>query len=130
MADTVEDLQNARIHNAHALTISARPHCSRYVMAYMESTGAVHKGERVMQIGMGGGMKAGVNVWRALRDIKTVHGAWRHVANAPYTAADMPRSIEDEPGQEGGQQVKTRRGDVVGAVAAMLNGKVSDADLH
>eukprot|EP00983_Pelagomonas_calceolata_P061753 1146966-Pelagomonas_calceolata.AAC.4 len=29
----------------------------QYIMAYLETVGAVRKGERVLQVGMGGGMK-------------------------------------------------------------------------
>jgi hypothetical protein len=43
---------------------------------------------------MGGGMKAGVNVWRALQDNKCVHKAWMHLAAKPLTEADLPRAIE------------------------------------
>jgi hypothetical protein len=46
------------------------------------------------QVGAGGGMKGGVNIWQALRDTETPHAAWVHVA-VPYTEADMPRSISD-----------------------------------
>lgn len=65
-----------------------------YVMAYMESCGGVLRGQRVLQVGMGGGMKAGVNVWRALRTNDAVHPAWRHLAATPLTEADLPRAIE------------------------------------
>ena len=75
------------------------PFCARswYVLAYMETCGAIRRGETVMQIGMGGGMKAGVNVWRALRDVRSVHPAWRHVAGRPLTEADLPRPVTDPP---------------------------------
>eukprot|EP00878_Enallax_costatus_P023368 GHUV01024854.1.p2 GENE.GHUV01024854.1~~GHUV01024854.1.p2 ORF type:complete len:106 (+),score=42.30 GHUV01024854.1:689-1006(+) len=43
---------------------------------------------------MGGGMKAGVNIWRALRHNSVVHPAWRHLADKPLTEADLPRAIE------------------------------------
>jgi 3-ketoacyl-CoA synthase len=66
-----------------------------YVMSYMETTEGVKRGQTVMQIGMGGGMKAGVNIWRALKDNHIVHPAWRHVANKPVTEADLPRPITD-----------------------------------
>lgn len=46
-----------------------------------------------MQAGVGGGMKAGINIWRALRDIKDVHPAWACVAERRYTEADLPRPI-------------------------------------
>ncbi|KAF6265202.1 FAE1/Type III polyketide synthase-like protein-domain-containing protein [Scenedesmus sp. NREL 46B-D3] len=65
-----------------------------YVMAYMESCEKVTKGQRILQVGMGGGMKAGVNVWRALQDNKCVHKAWMHLAAKPLTEADLPRAIE------------------------------------
>ncbi|GBF90942.1 hypothetical protein Rsub_03797 [Raphidocelis subcapitata] len=66
-----------------------------YVLGYMETCQGIGRGETVMQIGMGGGMKAGINVWRALREVKNVHPAWRHVAHAPVTEADLPRPIND-----------------------------------
>jgi len=64
-----------------------------YVMAYMETCESVQQGQTIMQIGMGGGMKAGVNVWRAIRDVRAIHPAWRHVAHKPVTEADLPRPI-------------------------------------
>lgn len=66
-----------------------------YVMAYMETCDSVKKGEVVMQIGMGGGMKAGVNIWRALRDNHSTHTAWRHLQLSPLTEADLPRAMDD-----------------------------------
>lgn len=51
----------------------------RYVLAYMESVGFIKRNQTVMQIGMGGGMKAGVNVWRSLKDVQDEHLAWRHL---------------------------------------------------
>jgi hypothetical protein len=63
-------------------------------MAYMESCDKVTKGQRILQVGMGGGMKAGVNVWRALHDNRCVHKAWMHLAAKPLTEADLPRAIE------------------------------------
>lgn len=35
----------------------------------------------LLQAGVGGGMKAGINIWQALKDIKDVHPAWEHVAD-------------------------------------------------
>ncbi len=46
------------------------------------------------QCGMGGGMEAGVNIWRALRGNRCVHPTWRHLAGRPLTEADLPRGIE------------------------------------
>jgi hypothetical protein len=42
---------------------------------------------------MGGGMKAGVNVWRALRNNSVVHKSWDHLKDCPLTEADLPRAI-------------------------------------
>ncbi len=59
-----------------------------YSLAYTEACGAgVRRGERVLQLGVGGGMKAGVNVWRALRDVRVRHQAWDHLADTPLTGA-------------------------------------------
>jgi len=69
-------------------------------MAYLESQGLVAKGHRVMQVGAGGGMKGGVNVYRALRDLSDVHPAWRHCAGAPYAEADLPRRIYETAEEE------------------------------
>jgi hypothetical protein len=129
-----------------------------YVLAYMETCVGINRGQTIMQIGMGGGMKvrgaggsgargaagcggggtrgqgsgcgsgrrlqrraaaavvcaapdpplptapnptppplpqAGVNIWRALRDVRAIHPAWRHVAHCPITEADLPRPISD-----------------------------------
>jgi hypothetical protein len=54
---------------------------------------------------MGGGMEAGVNIWRALRGNRCVHPTWRHLAGRPLTEADLPRGIEaitaDQPAKGG-----------------------------
>lgn len=66
-----------------------------YVMAYMESINGMKRNQTVMQIGMGGGMKAGVNIWRALRDVQDTHTAWAHLNGKAVTEADLPRPISD-----------------------------------
>lgn len=43
---------------------------------------------------MGGGMEAGVNIWRALRGNACVHPTWAHLAGKPLTEDDLPRGIE------------------------------------
>jgi hypothetical protein len=43
-------------------------------------------------------MKVGINVWRALKPIRALHPAWVHLASAPLTEADLPRSIEPTDG--------------------------------
>lgn len=51
--------------------------------------------QTVLQMGVGGGMKAGCNIWRALRDVRDrKHIAWRHLADSPLTEADLPRGID------------------------------------
>ena len=61
----------------------------RYVLSYMESLGFVKRNQRIMQIGMGGGMKAGVNIWQALRDVQDNHLAWRHLEGRPVTGKPL-----------------------------------------
>ncbi|GLC33182.1 Chitin synthase, class 2 [Pleodorina starrii] len=53
-----------------------------YTLACVESLRGVRKGDKVLQIGVGSGIKVGVNQWRALRDIEDVHDAWRIRAEA------------------------------------------------
>jgi hypothetical protein len=38
----------------------------------------------LLQVGAGGGMKGGVNIWKALRDTHSMHPAWLHCAGRPY----------------------------------------------
>lgn len=39
-------------------------------------------------------MKAGINMWRALRPVKSMHPAWAHLQDKPLTEADLPRAID------------------------------------
>lgn len=43
-----------------------------YTLGYVESVLGAKKGDRLLQIGVGSGIKCGVNVWRAVRDIHDV----------------------------------------------------------
>lgn len=43
-----------------------------YTLGYVESVRGAKKGDRLLQIGVGSGIKCGVNVWRAVRDIHDV----------------------------------------------------------
>ncbi|GBF90415.1 hypothetical protein Rsub_03411 [Raphidocelis subcapitata] len=65
-----------------------------YSMGYLERFGLVKQGQRIMQVGAGGGMKGGVNIWVALRDTHDTHRAWIHI-DRPYTELDMPRPINE-----------------------------------
>jgi len=101
-----------------------------YVIAYIESVLGVKKGQTIMQIGMGGGMKAGVNIWRALNNNNKPHHAWAHVVGKPYTEADLPRPISDA--REDARMAHVKKGDLVGAVNAAfaIPGDVAPEDLH
>lgn len=66
-----------------------------YSIAYLESQEMVKKGHRIMQVGAGGGMKGGVNIWKALKDTSYMHAAWMHV-NRPYRDEDLPRRINEK----------------------------------
>ena len=50
-----------------------------YTQAWLETVRGVKKGDRAWHIGLGVGFEANSAVWRALRDIKTLHYAWQHV---------------------------------------------------
>jgi hypothetical protein len=49
-----------------------------------------------VQVGAGGGMKGGVNIWRALRDTHSAHPAWLHCAGRPYRDEDLPRRVNEK----------------------------------
>lgn len=89
-----------------------------YAFAYLESTTGVKKGERILQAGVGGGMKAAVVVWRAVRDVGPVpHRAWAHLGGVPYEESDLPRPITvmgtltglDEDGRPTGKSGKSSK---------------------
>lgn len=67
-----------------------------YTIAYLETQEMVKKGHIIMQVGAGGGMKGGVNIWRALRDTDSVHPAWTHCAGRPYRDEDLPRRVNEK----------------------------------
>jgi hypothetical protein len=70
--------------------VTARPAC-----AVAQPLPARPLSARAQQVGAGGGMKGGVNIWVALRNTQDAHRAWMHVA-VPYTEKDMPRPINEE----------------------------------
>ena len=47
-----------------------------YILARIESLGLIKKGDRIWQLGFGGGFKANSAVWRARRDIQQHHECW------------------------------------------------------
>lgn len=50
-----------------------------YTLSNVESLRGVKKGHLVLQVGVGSGVKCGVNVWKATKNVHEVHGAWKHV---------------------------------------------------
>lgn len=57
-----------------------------YSLGYVESVEGVRRGAKLLQIGVGSGVKCGLNVWQALHDIRDVQDAWEHRL-APEEAA-------------------------------------------
>jgi len=55
-----------------------------------------------MQMIVGIGVKAGVNVWRALRDAKDAHPAGEHLQGIymPVTEADLPLALKVPTGDK------------------------------
>ena len=49
-----------------------------YSLSWLESCRGVRKGDRILQIGIGSGVKSGVAVWKAAQDIVDVQEAWLH----------------------------------------------------
>ncbi|GAX73324.1 hypothetical protein CEUSTIGMA_g778.t1 [Chlamydomonas eustigma] len=71
----------------------------RYSVLYdFVATYSVHVvSQTVLQLGVGGGVKAGCNVWRALRNIqgdRAVHSVWEHLEGKPMSETDLPRGVE------------------------------------
>ena len=67
-----------------------------YTFAYLESVSSgVKKGERLLQLGVGGGMKASAAVWQAMRDVEDTHRAWAHLGRRAVEQSDLPRLIDE-----------------------------------
>lgn len=49
---------------------------------------------------MGTGVKAGVNMWQALRNVKEDHPAWQHLQGVPVTEADLPLPLKVLQGED------------------------------
>jgi hypothetical protein len=67
-----------------------------YTWSYIESTDGVRKGQTVLQVGVGGGMKSGVAYWRGLRDVLDIHPCWAHLGGKALTEVDLPRPISKD----------------------------------
>ncbi len=48
----------------------------RYILGNLENKGAIRKGDRLWQMGFGGGFKCNSAVWRALKDVNQSHPCW------------------------------------------------------
>jgi hypothetical protein len=60
------------------------------IIAIVAAAGA---GSGALQVCVGTGVKAGVNVWRACRDINETHPAWAHLNGVAVREEDLPRPI-------------------------------------
>lgn len=67
---------------------------------------------------MGTGVKAGVNVWKALRDIQEEHPAWEHLQGVPVTEEDLPLPLKVAKGEDSHAEVAQLLKIVDAAVAA------------
>ncbi|KAG1666990.1 hypothetical protein FOA52_014302 [Chlamydomonas sp. UWO 241] len=58
-----------------------------YTLGFIETVRGVKAGDKVVQVGIGSGMKCGVNVLQALRDIDDIHPSWEHRVDDGWRAA-------------------------------------------
>ena len=57
-------------------SLSIQAKVRRYILANVEHTTGVRRGDRLWQLGFGGGFKANSAVWRARRIIHSEHACW------------------------------------------------------
>jgi hypothetical protein len=69
-----------------------------YVLAYLETIEGIRRGQTMMQVSVGTGVKAGVNVWRAVRDVKESHAVWGHLGGVAVTEADLVLPLSSSGG--------------------------------
>ncbi|GAB4815153.1 hypothetical protein N2152v2_002199 [Parachlorella kessleri] len=67
-----------------------------YSFGFIESVQGVRRGDVVWQVGFGSGFKCNSAVWRALRPIKQVHGAWAHIRGRESEALDTLLALGKE----------------------------------
>lgn len=67
-----------------------------YALGFVESFQGVAKGDRVWQVGLGAGFKCDSAVWRALRPVREVHGAWERVIGREGEALEHLLSLARE----------------------------------
>ncbi|KAL4420938.1 hypothetical protein ABPG77_001421 [Micractinium sp. CCAP 211/92] len=78
-----------------------------YSFGYIESVQGVRKGDIVWQVGFGSGFKCNSVVWRALRNVKTMHKAWEHIRGREEQAMETLRRIAAETAAE--RQLKQQK---------------------
>ncbi|KAI3432776.1 hypothetical protein D9Q98_004315 [Chlorella vulgaris] len=71
-----------------------------YSFGFVESVQGVRKGDIVWQIGFGSGFKCNSVVWRALRDVHTMHKAWQHIEGREGQALETLQRIAAETAAE------------------------------
>lgn len=104
-----------------------------YSFGYVESVQGVRKGDIVWQIGFGSGFKCNSVVWRALRDVNTMHKAWQHISGREEQAMDTLRRIAAETAAERQQKEQAGSKPANGhtqaepAAAALTTAKGGDA---
>jgi len=72
------------LYLAHPLWHCVRIKASPRKLCSMNSAHKVICCHAIRQVGAGGGMKGGVNIWKALKDNHYVHPCWMHCAGRPY----------------------------------------------
>ena len=77
-----------------------------YSFSWIETVQGVAKGERVWQVAFGSGFKCNSCVWRALKNIKREHGAWKHIAGQETRAVETIIKIEEESRLERAKKAK------------------------
>ncbi len=99
-----------------------------YVMGYIEAIDGVRRGDTIMQLGVGAGVKCGINVYKALRTFKTAHPAWAHLGGVPVTEADLPLPLHGRlarPGVGEGEKAAAKEAETAtGAAGAAKDGGV------
>jgi 3-ketoacyl-CoA synthase len=48
----------------------------RYILANIEHTSGLRKGDKIWQLGFGGGFKCNSAVWQARKNVKQLHSCW------------------------------------------------------
>ncbi len=61
---------------AVGLRHEAARHGCRYILARLEHTGSIRRGDRIWQLGFGGGFKCNSAVRKARRDVSAPHPCW------------------------------------------------------